>query len=519
MRSAIPLSLLLCSGAIAQSLTIDFNDLAPGSTLANQYLGTHGVNFIPNAFSGPNTNNTAEPWATNTGLTVSDYVALDPARPGYAVGSPMLFDGNLVRTISDYNNEDGDASLLTTFVSPVTSATVTFVGIAFFPEGAFDTQLLALDADNNVLAQAHALEAPTTSQQNLTVSVAGGFKRLAIVPGNYNDIVGFDNLVYTPAMPSWDVDGDGIYWNSANWSTGQVPAGSTASARFGEIITQPRTVTLNDAVILNKLVFDSAVSYTLRAPSLAPSFAVLFGGTENELNVAQGSHQIEARVTNASSATIANMKKTGAGSIAIQKLMINGNVAVEEGTLVLRGGDAIASKLGSVSVADGAQLAQGSTPLIVTAMTEGTVRQLLLAGKIAIGSPSTLKLGYRSFSQGTTVGGETVEPIDVVIRATLPGDASLDLQVNFDDLLVLAMTYGRTNTTWYLADFDYDGDTDFDDLLDLAHNYGGSILTDSQLGSLDQAFVSDFRLAMSLVPEPSTMLGVALFLPARRRRA
>lgn len=525
MRHLGIIVLSLATSASAQTFTIDFNNLSTGVTLSNQFLASNGVNFIPNAFSGPNSNNTAEPWATNTGLTVSDYVALDPARPGYAVGSPMLFDGNLVRTIADYNNEDGDASVLTTFASPITSATVTFVGIAFFEAGAFDTQLLALDANNQILAQTHAVGAATTSQQNLTVTVPAGFSRLAIVPGNYNDIVGFDNLVYTlaaPAVPTWNIDANGNYWTTANWSTNQVPSGPTASARFGSIITQPRTVTLNDTVVLNKVIFDSTASYTLHATALNGSYALRLGGTQSELNVVQGSHQIEALVTNNSSSVATNLVKSGAGSVSVQKLVLNGNLAVNEGALSLSGGAAVASKVTSVSVADGALLTQGTTPLLVTSMTVDSIRQLLLAGKIAVGGQSTLKIGYVLGTlvsyQYTTVGGENIAATDVVVRATLPGDATLNLHVDFDDLLLLAKNYGRTGADWWTADFNYDGVTNFDDLIPLSQNYGAGALSDAQLELLDPSFVSDFRTALSLVPEPGMIALAPVVLSTSKRK-
>lgn len=516
MRIAILFTLASSSLASAQTFTIDFNNLTPGMTLSSQYATSNGVQFVPNAFSGPNDNNTAEPWATNTGLTVSDYVPLDPDRPGYAVGTPMLFEGNLIRTIDDYLNEDGDASVLTTFATPITTATVTFVGIVFGESGARDTQLIALDAGNNVLARTRAEARDTTNQQNLTVNVPAGFTRLAIVPGNYNDTVGFDNLVYTlatPNVPSWNVDADGLYWNAANWTSGNIPAGINATARFGPVITQPRTVTLNDTVALNRIIFDSAQPYTVAGTNNI----FILGGTDNELNVVQGAHDVRVGVNSSSS-----IKKTGTGSLAIRKLTVAANVAVNEGTLTLSGGTAIASKVGSVSVSDGAQFSLGQTPLIATTMPLNDVRLLVQSGKLNVGSPSALRIGYAlgdtlSF---TTIGGENIPSTATVIRATLAGDADLDLDVDFDDLLSLAQNYGISPTakTWRQGDFSYNSVVDFDDLLLLAQNYGSSAHTSAQLASLDSDFASDFRLARSLVPEPAVAAAFVVLIPTRRRR-
>jgi hypothetical protein len=58
------------------------------------------------------------------------------------------------------------------------------------------------------------------------------------------------------------------------------------------------------------------------------------------------------------------------------------------------------------------------------------------------------------------------------------GDANLDRQVNFADLLALVRHY-RTNATamWSDGDFNYDGNVDFRDLLMLAQNYGKPLTT------------------------------------------
>jgi hypothetical protein len=517
MRTVILVTLTASSFASAQS-SIDFNNLPVGVTLSSQFAYSRGVNFIANAFAGPNVNNTAEPWATNTGLTVSDYVALDPARPGYAVGTPMLFSSKLVRTIANYTAEDGDPSVLTTFAEPITSATVTFVGIAFAPEAAYDTQLLALDASNNILAAAHAVGAATTSQQNLTVSVPGGFYRLAIVPGNYNDVVGFDNLVYTNGTAtgaSWILDGDGYYEIGANWLRGERPSGVNPIARFGQVITQPRTVSFGDSYGLNRIVFDSAIPYTLAAPSGAVVYAV---GVGAELAVLHGSHKIETEVRGFST-----LLKSGEGMVSIRKLTLTGQLSVSAGAINFDGGATVASKVGGVSVANGAQLALGFTPLVLTAMALDDVRLLLQSGRLKVGLPGTLQLGYAlgNTLSFTSIGGESIASTSVVIRATLAGDADLDLDVDFDDLLSLAQNYNPTVDTrnWRQGDFTYNGIVDFDDLLLLAQQYGNTGLSLVQRQVLGTNVSADFQLALSFVPEPSiTLASAAPFLFTRRRR-
>jgi hypothetical protein len=98
-----------------------------------------------------------------------------------------------------------------------------------------------------------------------------------------------------------------------------------------------------------------------------------------------------------------------------------------------------------------------------------------------------------------------------VLRYTLNGDATLDGSVGFADLLALAENYGNAaSNKWTAGDFNYDGATGFADLLALAENYGTSSVTGS--------FASDWALAQSLVPEPTSVLGVALAGTMLRRR-
>ena len=61
---------------------------------------------------------------------------------------------------------------------------------------------------------------------------------------------------------------------------------------------------------------------------------------------------------------------------------------------------------------------------------------------------------------------------EVSVSSVLPGDANDDGHVNFDDLLILAQNYGKTDASFAQGDFNNDGTVNFDDLLLLAQNYG-----------------------------------------------
>lgn len=95
-----------------------------------------------------------------------------------------------------------------------------------------------------------------------------------------------------------------------------------------------------------------------------------------------------------------------------------------------------------------------------------------------------------------------------------PGDTNGDRNVNFDDLLTLAQNYESPGPRiWADGDFTADGVVGFDDLLLLAQHYDGAAGLSGD--TLSDAFVADFALARSLVPEPT---GALLLLGAIRRR-
>ena len=65
---------------------------------------------------------------------------------------------------------------------------------------------------------------------------------------------------------------------------------------------------------------------------------------------------------------------------------------------------------------------------------------------------------------------------------SLPGDANLDGNVNFADLLVVAQNYNASGASWAQGDFNGDGSVGFDDLLALAQNYGRHLILQPQNG-------------------------------------
>lgn len=191
--AAAMVSLALAASSQAQTyvLTFDPGDpiggLTVGSTLGSQYAGI-GVTFFPNYFSGAG--GPTGDWATNTDMTVVDSAGGDVG----GLGSPSLVSANIIRSFSGWLSEDGDPSLGATFTVPVSFVSIDFAGIST----AADTGFIVFDTNNNQIGD---VRAGGTGQQNVSFTAGGGqtIGSLAILPGSFNDWVGWDNFTFTVA--------------------------------------------------------------------------------------------------------------------------------------------------------------------------------------------------------------------------------------------------------------------------------------------------------------------------------
>lgn len=91
-------------------------------------------------------------------------------------------------------------------------------------------------------------------------------------------------------------------------------------------------------------------------------------------------------------------------------------------------------------------------------------------------------LGYARGSDlfnggGGVTLGINLAAADLLIAYTAIGDANLDRNVNFDELLKLAQNYGTANRLWSDGNLNYDAGAavNFDDLLLMAQHYGTSL--------------------------------------------
>jgi hypothetical protein len=127
------------------------------------------------------------------------------------------------------------------------------------------------------------------------------------------------------------------------------------------------------------------------------------------------------------------------------------------------------------------------------------------------GAASTIVTSAKTFTTGTPTAGTTT------VKAGL-GDANLDGNVAFEDLVALAQNYDTKGKSWFQGDFDLDNQVNFNDLVLLAQNYG---LPVPASGTFSASFESDMAAAFAQVPEPAALglVGlVAAGLMGRRKR-
>lgn len=166
------------------SYLIDFENLSVGDTLDSQYAAW-GVTFSASPYTGADSPTGG--WATNTDMTI---VAVGGGDTG-GLGSPSLVSGNILRSFDGWLGEDGDASILMTFSSPITAVSVDFAGIALPSSTGIDIYSTSGNYVTSVFATG-------TGQQTLSYTGTNiGF--VVVTPGDYNDWVGVDNIGFTVA--------------------------------------------------------------------------------------------------------------------------------------------------------------------------------------------------------------------------------------------------------------------------------------------------------------------------------
>jgi hypothetical protein len=164
--------------------------------------------------------------------------------------------------------------------------------------------------------------------------------------------------------------------------------------------------------------------------------------------------------------------------------------------------------------------------LIVSGYNGGAWNGPRIYSSFAAANPQT-GIGYAEASdvlpisgtQTATFCGTTVDGTSTLARYTLLGDATLDGQVGFADLVRLAQNYNGTDKFWPDGDFNYDGAVDFTDLVKLAQNYNQSVSAAPPVaGGMTPQFETDLARAFAVVPEPGASAAGAVLMAALARR-
>ncbi len=96
--------------------------------------------------------------------------------------------------------------------------------------------------------------------------------------------------------PVWDIDGNGVWSDIANWNPQVLPDGATASVNFLDKITAPRTVTLDGSRTVAQLNISNPHSYTIASDGAGSSLTLGSDEHNAAINVIVGAHVISAPV-------------------------------------------------------------------------------------------------------------------------------------------------------------------------------------------------------------------------------
>jgi probable HAF family extracellular repeat protein len=319
-------------------------------------------------------------------------------------------------------------------------------------------------------------------------------------------ISGTSRAFLLTAVPTWAVDGDGSWSGGPNWF-GSVPSGTNAEAGLGGVITAPRTVTLDIARTIGRLVFNNTNGYTLVGPG---TLTISGSMPDSGIEVRSGGHTISAAVKFASAATISlasasSLRLSGPITGAIRALRLGSDATLDltNNNLLIDYAPADGTPIGTIASAIGAASNGGQwNGAGITSSTAASIAaNSANTHKTALGYAEASALGLGSFS------GQTVDPTTVLIRYTLSGDANLDGVVNALDFSALANNFGASGKLWNQGDFNYDGTVNALDFNSIATNYGAPLAASA-------------TSLTAVVPEPvlPLLLGITTFFCCRPSR-
>ena len=247
---------------------------------------------------------------------------------------------------------------------------------------------------------------------------------------------------------------------------------------------------------------------------------------------------VSARLTNsansvANPAALGALAKAGPGTMSlIAPNTYSGGTVVQAGTLAVRYVATSASAATPLLSGAGTDVQNGRVVFDYSTSTTpvAVVRSLLAASYQATTTPGVMDTGTLRSTTSTAARGLGYKDDgagNVIVMATLYGDADLDGGVSINDFNALAGNFGQsTGKVWTDGDFDYDGGVSINDFNLLAASFGQTLPAsgDAWTGLLAFAAAHNDLAAFEAVtgvPEPTAMalLAAGAVVGLRRRRA
>jgi hypothetical protein len=310
-------------------------------------------------------------------------------------------------------------------------------------------------------------------------------------------------------------------WNaSANWSS-NVPNAPGATALLATAISSAQSIYTNTAVTVGSLTIDSPQTYVITGAGSLNLQASVGTTSSAAINVVRGSHKIDLPLNIISNTTV-DVSVGASLAIADPMTLTGGTTLTKEGagSLILKS---------TVNAASAATLSVNAGTLDFAAINSDPDITIILNASAAMtvdyqagDSPiSQLRMGIANGLIATDAAGLTIgygdasvlspgssDPTLLLVKPAFPGDATLDALVGVADLDSLALHWQGPGF-WPEGDFNHDGLVNLTDLELLALNWGDSV-------SLPDALMAR-GLPAVVVPEPASMIGVALLVGMVRR--
>lgn len=253
------------------------------------------------------------------------------------------------------------------------------------------------------------------------------FDNATATPISYDNFL-LTELITGPTLNEWNVDADGAFGVAGNWTMGAPAANS--DVLFGTIITENRTITLNNSVQLNQISFNNAGDGDYFIAPAASQTVTLTGDAAVSVT---GRHWLRAGVAGSQGLNVSGAGElvldaantfSGPLNIAAANVAIVNNQALPAGNAVnLTGGarlqvwgpdngfftDNGSAGYSSGTIGNAINLADTSALTINDGVDATITGAISGTGTVAVNNADVTFAASNSFSGATTISGGTVD--------------------------------------------------------------------------------------------------------------